>query len=101
MCYWRASLIIFSQITLTGIDILTQEPLTDRSKVIIGLSLVFGMGLSSVPAAMEHFPEVIKLIFGGSGIVIACLTAILLNIIIPEDKIEKEEDGKPIGEVLN
>ncbi|MCF6460701.1 uracil-xanthine permease family protein [Clostridium sp. Cult3] len=93
-----ASLIIFSQITLTGIDILTQEPLTDRSKVIIGLSLVFGIGLSSVPAAMEHFPEVIKLIFGGSGIVIACLVAILLNIIIPEDKKQIEEDEKPTGE---
>lgn len=84
-----ASLIIFSQITLTGIDILTQEPLTDRSKLIIGLSLVFGMGLSSVPAAMEHFPEALKLIFGGSGIVIACLTAILLNIIIPESVEER------------
>ncbi|MET3618016.1 NCS2 family nucleobase:cation symporter-2 [Peptoniphilus olsenii] len=81
-----ASLIIFSQITLTGIDILTQKPLTDRSKLIIGLSLVFGMGLSSVPAAMEYFPEALKLIFGGSGIVIACLTAILLNILISEDK---------------
>ncbi len=85
-----ASLIIFSQITLTGIDILTQEPLTDRSKLIIGLSLVFGMGLSSVPAAMEHFPESIKLIFGGSGIVIACIVAIFLNILIPEDKESKE-----------
>jgi NCS2 family nucleobase:cation symporter-2 len=85
-----ASLIIFSQITLTGIDILTQEPLTDRSKLIIGLSLVFGMGLSSVPAAMEHFPESIKLIFGGSGIVIACIVAIFLNILIPEDKENKK-----------
>lgn len=84
-----ASLIIFSQITLTGIDILTQEPLTDRSKLIIGLSLVFGMGLSSVPAAMEYFPEALKLIFGGSGIVIACLTSILLNIIIPESVEER------------
>lgn len=92
-----ASIIIFSQITLTGIDILTQEPLTDRSKVIIGLSLVFGMGLSSVPAAMEHFPEFIKLIFGGSGIVIACIVAIILNILIPEDKNDEEK----IEEVLS
>lgn len=90
-----ASLIIFSQITLTGIDILTQEPLTDRSKLIIGLSLVFGMGLSSVPATMEYFPEALKLIFGGSGIVIACLTSILLNILIPE---EKEPSRKEVQE---
>lgn len=85
-----ASLIIFSQITLTGISILTQEPLTDRSKVIVGLSLVFGMGLSSVPDAMQHFPQFIKLIFGGSGIVIAAIVSIFLNIIIPEEKIDPD-----------
>lgn len=85
-----ASLIIFSQITLTGIGLLTQEPLTDRSKIIIGLSLVFGLGLTSVPAAMQHFPQAVKLIFGGSGIVMACIVAIVLNILIPEKKKDEE-----------
>lgn len=79
-----ASIIIFSQISLTGIGILTSEPLNERSKLIIGLSLVFGLGLTQVPAAMGAFPEIVKLIFGGSGIVIACLVSIFLNIIIPE-----------------
>jgi NCS2 family nucleobase:cation symporter-2 len=54
------------------------------------------MGLSSVPAAMEHFPEAIKLIFGGSGIVIACIVAILLNILIPEDKKDEGEEEQEI-----
>lgn len=79
-----ASIIIFSQIALTGIEILTSEPLNERSKIIIGLSLVFGLGLNQVPSAMEAFPEVVKLIFGESGIVIACVVATTLNIIIPE-----------------
>ena len=81
-----ASIIIFSQITLTGIEILTSEPLDQRAKVIIGLSLVFGLGLTEVPEALASVPESLVLIFGESGIVIACLTAILLNIIIPEEK---------------
>lgn len=85
-----ASLVIFSQITLTGINILTSKPLTDRAKVIVGLSLAFGLGLSQVPAAMANFPQFVKLIFGGSGIVIACLVAMVLNIVIPE----KAEDKK-------
>lgn len=85
-----ASIIIFSQISLTGIEILTSEPLNERSKIIIGLSLVFGLGLNQVPAAMEAFPELIKLIFGESGIVIACLVAIVLNILIPESSKDKE-----------
>lgn len=81
-----ASIIIFSQITLTGMEILTSEPLNQRAKVIIGLSLVFGLGLTEVPEALASVPESIMLIFGESGIVIACLTAILLNILIPEEK---------------
>ncbi|MFP3358025.1 nucleobase:cation symporter-2 family protein [Planococcus sp. SIMBA_143] len=85
-----ATVIIFSQITLTGIAILTSEPLNERAKIIIGLSLVFGIGLSQVPDAMNGFPEVIKLLFGGSGITIACFVAIALNQIIPEESVEKE-----------
>ena len=85
-----ASIIIFSQISLTGIEILTSEPLNERAKIIIGLSLVFGLGLNQVPAAMEAFPELITLIFGESGIVIACLVAIVLNILIPESREDKE-----------
>lgn len=82
-----ASIIIFSQISLTGIEILTSEPLNERAKLIIGLSLVFGLGLNQVPSAMEAFPSLLRLIFGESGIVIACLVSIILNIIIPEKKI--------------
>lgn len=85
-----ATVIIFSQITLTGIDILTAEPLTERAKIIIGLSLVFGLGLSQVPDAMSGFPEAVKLLFGGSGITIACFVAIVLNLVIPEDSVKEE-----------
>ncbi|WIV12380.1 nucleobase:cation symporter-2 family protein [Proteiniborus sp. MB09-C3] len=86
-----ACLVIFAQITLTGIGMLTSEPLTDRDKVIIGLSLAFGIGLTQVQGAMDHFPELIKVIFGGSGIVIACLVAMILNIAIPQNKDEIKE----------
>ncbi|MGB6408622.1 MAG: solute carrier family 23 protein [Planococcus donghaensis] len=85
-----ATVIIFSQITLTGIDILTSEPLNERAKIIIGLSLVFGLGLSQVPDAMNAFPEVVKLLFGGSGITIACFVAIVLNQVIPQESVKEE-----------
>ena len=81
-----ASIIIFSQISLTGIDILTSEALNARDKLIVGLSLVFGIGLNQVPMATEGFPDFFKLIFGGSPIVIACLVSVMLNILIPENK---------------
>lgn len=86
-----ASIIIFSQITLTGISILTSEPLTDRSKVIIGLSLVFGLGLTQVPGAMVALPSFLATLFGGSAIVIACLVALSLNIILPKEQTSSQK----------
>ena len=85
------SIIIFSQITLTGIGILTAEPLTDRSKIIVGLSLVFGLGLTQVPEAMAALPDFIAALFGESGIVIACIVALGLNILIPQEQKNLEE----------
>lgn len=88
--------IIFSQITLTGIGILTSEPLDERAKVIVGLSLVFGLGLAQVPTALVGLPPVLGLLFGESGIVVACLVAIGLNILIPS-KASSEKNKKPLG----
>lgn len=85
-----ASIIIFSQITLTGIDILTSEGLTARTKLITGLSLSFGLGLTQVPEAMAALPNFLATLFGGSSIVIACLVALTLNIVLPEEKIQSE-----------
>lgn len=84
-----ASIIIFSQITLTGIGILTSEPLTDRSKLIVGLSLSFGLGLTQVPEAMAALPDSVASLFGGSSIVISCLVALALNLILPSSKLKQ------------
>lgn len=83
-----ASIIIFSQITLTGIGILTAGGLTERTKLITGLSLSFGFGLSQVPEAMVAFPSFLATLFGESSIVIACLVALILNIFLPEEEPE-------------
>lgn len=85
-----ASVIIFSQITLTGIGILTSDGITDRSKLITGLSLSFGFGLSQVPEAMVSFPGFLATLFGESSIVIACLVALILNLVLPEEAQSKK-----------
>lgn len=82
-----ASIIIFSQITLTGIDILSADGLTNRSKLIVGLSLSFGLGLAQVPEALASLPSFLATLFGESSIVISCLVALTLNLILPEEKL--------------
>ena len=55
----------------------------------IGLSLIsvgVGYGLGANAAALAGLPQGIQLIFGGSGIVPACIVAILMNVLLPKEK---------------
>lgn len=76
---------IFAMISISGINLITKEPLSGRNAVILAVSLGLGYGLGSVNDALRAFPESIKLIFGGSGIVISGAIAVLLNIILPKE----------------
>lgn len=81
-----AAVMMFSSIVVSGIQLVTKEPLTQRNLTIISVSLGVGYGMGATPAILNALPDLIKLIFGGSGIVPAAMVAILLNIILPEDK---------------
>lgn len=77
---------IFAMISISGINLITKEPLKGRNALILFVSLGLGYGLGSVPAALSYFPESVKLIFGGSGIVVSGSIAVILNLILPPDE---------------
>lgn len=77
---------IFAMISISGINLITKEPLMGRNAVILSVSLGLGYGLGNVPNALNAFPESIKLIFGGSGIVVSGSIAVFLNLILPKEK---------------
>lgn len=79
-------IMIFAMISISGINLLTKDKLTGRNAVIVAVSLGLGYGLGSVPDALSHFPESLRLLFGGAGIVISGGIAILLNILLPHDE---------------
>lgn len=81
-----AAVMMFSSIVVSGIQLVTKEPLTQRNLTIISVSLGVGYGMGATPAILNALPDLMKLIFGGSGIVPAAMVAILLNVILPEDK---------------
>ncbi|KUO49262.1 MAG: uracil permease [Desulfitibacter sp. BRH_c19] len=80
-----AAVIMFAMIATSGIVLITKSALNRRNLLIVAVSLGLGLGLGSVPDALQFFPESVKLIFAGSGIVVAALVALFLNIILPED----------------
>ena len=77
---------MFSSIVISGIQLITKEPLTGRNLSIVAVALVVGYGMGANTGILAQAPEAIKLIFGGSGIVPAAMVAIILNILLPQDK---------------
>ena len=81
-----AAVMMFSSIVVSGIQLITREPLTPRSLSIVSVALGLGYGIGANNGILAHAPQTLSLIFGGSGIVPAALVAILLNLAIPKDE---------------
>ena len=81
-----AAVIMFSSIVMSGIQLITKEPLNARRMTIVSVALGLGYGLGANSAVLAGLPEAVQMNFGGSGIVPAALVAIILNICLPKDK---------------
>ena len=90
-----AAVIMFASIVVSGIQLITRDPLTSRNLSIVSVALGLGYGIGANPAVLAGAPEMVSLIFGGSGIVAAAAVAILLNIVLPKDSalLKKDSDN--------
>ena len=80
-----AAVMMFSSIVISGIQLITKEPLTMRNITVVSVALGLGYGIGVNSTVLSGLPEGIQLIFGGSGIVPAALVAIILNIALPKE----------------
>ena len=81
-----ATISVFASIAMTGIKLITQQELTFRTTSIVGLAVALGMGVTQAPDALASFPDWVMMIFGKSPVVIATITAIILNVVLPKEK---------------
>ncbi|OWK47987.1 Xanthine permease XanP [Pseudomonas oleovorans subsp. oleovorans] len=86
-----ATLIMFGTVAVAGIKILSETGLHRRNVLIVAISLGLGLGVAGVPDVLSHMPDVLKNIFG-SPITIGAFSAIVLNIFLPDENHEVEED---------
>ena len=75
---------MFANIVISGINLITKEPLTGRNATIVAIALGLGFGIGSSTAVQSFMPQWLRYIFGGSGIVPAAILAIILNITVPK-----------------
>lgn len=79
-----ATVSVFASIAMTGVKLITAEPLDYRSTSIVGLAVALGMGVSQANAALGSFPTWVTMIFGKSPVVLATIMAVVLNLILPK-----------------
>ncbi|MDO6576800.1 nucleobase:cation symporter-2 family protein [Alteromonas stellipolaris] len=86
-----ATLVMFATIAVGGIKILASEPIDRRKSLIIATSLGTGLGVLMVPDAIQGLPVAFKNVLS-SSVTSAGFTAIIMSILIPENKVTKLEN---------
>ena len=80
-----ATVTVFAAITMSGIQLISEQPLNYRNKMIVGISLALGVGISSVANSLQYAPQIVRDTIGASPIVLAFLVVFVLNMVIPKD----------------
>ncbi|NNG04736.1 MAG: purine permease [Inquilinus sp.] len=76
-------IVMFGMICAAGLNMLSEVKFNRRNMVILAVSLSVGLGLQSVPGAMQHLPSTMKLLLV-SGLLPVAVIAVVLNMIVPE-----------------
>ena len=80
-----ATVVLFASIAVAGIRILASQEMTLRRIYIMAVSFGLALGVTLVPDATQHLPAFMKQVFA-APITLAGLSAIILSLVIPEDK---------------
>ena len=87
-----ATIIMFGTVAASGIRIIAGSVIDRRGVLIMAISLGMGLGVAFRPEILGSFPPLIKQIFG-SAITTGGLTAIMLNLFLPQSLREQSPDG--------
>ena len=77
---------VLASIAMTGMKLITTEPMDFRNTTVVGLAVAVGMGVTQASASLAQFPDWVTTIFGKSPVVLATIVAIVLNLTLPKAK---------------
>ncbi|OOH89606.1 purine permease [Pasteurellaceae bacterium 15-036681] len=86
-----AGLMMFAMIIAAGIQMLDKVERSKRNGLIIAISIGCGLAVTTRPELLDKLPSFVKEIFG-SGITVGSLFALILNLVLPQDKEEKSQE---------
>ncbi|WP_159882007.1 nucleobase:cation symporter-2 family protein [Paenibacillus puerhi] len=80
-----AMIVMFGSVAASGISILSEVDLRkDRNLLIAACSIAVGLGSATLPSMFDQLPDFAKMLLQ-NGIVSGSLTAIALNLLLPEE----------------
>ena len=84
------TLMMFGSIVVSGVQMIAGCGYNTRNVTIASLALSIGIGFTQTPAIFKIFPALIKNVFAENCVAVVFIVAMVLNIVLPE---EKEEIG--------
>lgn len=81
---------MFAMIIAAGIQMLDKVERSRRNGLIIAVSIGCGLAVTTRPELLDKLPGFFKEIFG-SGITVGSLLALILNLVLPQDKESTEK----------
>lgn len=81
-------IVMFGTVAAAGIKTLSRVEINDRNLLIIATSIGLGLGVTFRPDFIAQLPEGLQMVFS-SGISTGTIVALVLNIVLREDKKEK------------
>ncbi|MEM6382286.1 MAG: nucleobase:cation symporter-2 family protein [Pseudomonadota bacterium] len=87
-----ATLVLFGTIAVAGIRILATQKMDRRKVYIMAISFGLGLGVTLVPDATQHMPDFLKQVVA-TPITLAGLSAIILSLVLPEDREEQAAES--------
>lgn len=93
-----ATIIMFGTVAASGIRIIASSIIDRRGVIIMAISFGLGLGVAFVPAILSHAPSIIQQVFG-SAITTGGLTAIFLNIVLPQSLRKQSAGSNPLGDM--
>lgn len=86
-------LVMFGMVAAAGIKTLSRVELTDRNLLIIATSMALGLCVTFRPDFIGQLPEALQMIFS-SGISTGTIVALILNLLLKEDKVVATKAAK-------
>ncbi len=80
------TLMMFGNIVIAGLQMLSGCGFTRRNITIAALSLSVGLGFTQVPGLFRIFPDIVQTIFAQNCVAVVFLLSIILNLILPKEK---------------